>query len=123
VILDFLLRPLDLECLPIKAHQQSYWIYKCSVSSPAGSWGQTLFDGQIDSLAIDPAAPQIIYAGSRLSWDGAVVYRSTNGGDDWSVLNTGLTADRAYALAIAPKTFTVYVGTDGGMFRLVSSRL
>ena len=42
------------------------------------------------ALAIDPATPTTLYAGT---WDGGV-FKSTNGGGNWSAVNTGLTDDR-----------------------------
>jgi photosystem II stability/assembly factor-like uncharacterized protein len=43
------------------------------------------------------------------------VFKSTNGGGNWSVVNTGLTSTYVTALAIDPATpTTLYAGTDGG---------
>jgi hypothetical protein len=43
------------------------------------------------------------------------VFKSTNGGANWSAINNGLTNTYVWALAIAPQTpSTVYVGTWGG---------
>ena len=66
--------------------------------------------GRILALAIDPAAPSTIYAGT---WGG--VFKSTNGGAAWSAVNTGLTNTDVYALAIDPVTPSMlYAGTWGG---------
>ena len=43
--------------------------------------------GQICALAIDPATPTTLYAGTY----GGGVFKSTNGGGNWSAVNTGLT--------------------------------
>ncbi len=40
------------------------------------------------ALAIDPATPSTLYAGTI----GGGVFKSTNGGGAWSAVNTGLTA-------------------------------
>jgi len=40
------------------------------------------------ALAIDPATPSTLYAGSG----GGGVFRSLNGGSSWSAVNTGLTS-------------------------------
>ena len=43
--------------------------------------------GSIYALAIDPETPTTLYAGT---WGGGV-FKSTNGGGNWSAVNTGLT--------------------------------
>ena len=58
-----------------------------------GNWsavntGLTATD--VHALAIDPATPATLYAGT----DGGGVFKSTNGGGDWSAVNTGLTSYR-----------------------------
>ena len=46
---------------------------------------------------------------------GGGVFKSTNGGTNWTAINTGLTNTYVYALAIDPQTpDTLYAGTDGG---------
>jgi hypothetical protein len=60
------------------------------------------------ALAIDPATPTTLYAGT---WGGGV-FKSTNGGTNWSAVNTGLTNTYVWALAIDPATpTTLYAGT------------
>jgi hypothetical protein len=69
--------------------------------------------GTILALAIDPATPATLYAGT-----GGGVFKSTNGGGNWSAVNTGLTAAGVSALAIDPATpATLYAGTGGGVFK------
>ena len=69
--------------------------------------------GVVYALAIDPAAPATLYAGTRVG-----VFKSTNGGASWSAVNTGLTNTHVGALAIDPATpTTLYAGTDGGVFK------
>ena len=78
--------------------------------------------GEIYTLAIDPATPTILYAGTING-----VFKSTNGGGTWSIANTGLTGASIYgypiasvlALAIDPATpTTIYAGTMyGGVFK------
>ena len=66
------------------------------------------------ALAIDPVTPSILYAGT--THDG--VFKSTNGGGNWSAVNTGLTLGAVYALAIDPVTPTiVYAGTESDVFK------
>jgi photosystem II stability/assembly factor-like uncharacterized protein len=60
---------------------------------------------------IDPATPTTLYAGA---WGGGV-FKSTNGGANWSAFNSGLTDTDVQALAIDPTTpTTLYAGTWGG---------
>jgi hypothetical protein len=55
--------------------------------------------------------PATLYVGT--SFHG--VFRTTNGGGNWSALNTGLTNTDVRALAVDPATpAIVYAGTDGG---------
>ena len=77
----------------------------------ASSWQATaLRDGNVRALAIDPATPTTLYAGTE-----AGVFQSTNTGDSWSAVNTGLGNDNVRALAIDPHTpSTLYAGTWGG---------
>ncbi len=71
------------------------------------------------SLAIDPATPSTVYAGT-----GGGVFKTTNGGASWAAANTGLTTNpivfslEVNSLAIDPATpSTVYAGTVGGVFK------
>jgi hypothetical protein len=65
----------------------------------------------MDALAIDPATPTTLYAGTEYGG----VFKSTNGGGNWGAFNTGLTATPVWALATDPQTpTTLYAGTSGG---------
>ena len=73
--------------------------------------------GYINALAIDPATPTTLYAGT---WFGGA-FKSTNGGTNWSAVNTGLTATWVLSLAIDPATpATLYAGTWGGGVFVIS---
>ena len=64
----------------------------------------------IHTLAIDPATPTILYAGTALD-----VFKSTDGGATWVELNNSGTY---YDLAIDPATpTTLYAGTNGGVLK------
>ncbi len=52
----------------------------------------------INALAIDPQAPTTLYAG------GNGVFKSTDSGESWSAVTTGLTYPYARALVIDPQT-------------------
>ena len=71
--------------------------------------------GIILALAIDPATPTTLYAGT----EGGGVYKSTDSGGNWSAVNTGLTNTYVDALAIDPVTpTTLYAGTyPAGVFK------
>src|SRR6516225_7902247 len=63
------------------------------------------------ALAIDPATPTTLYAGT----EGGGAFKSTDGGDSWTAINNGLTNLSVRALAIDPCTpMNIYAGTFGG---------
>jgi hypothetical protein len=79
--------------------------------TPSGPEG-----GIITALAIDPQSPDTLYAGIEEHG----VYKSTNGGASWAVVNTGLTDMRILSLAAAPSTpVTLYAGTYFGVFKSI----
>jgi len=70
-----------------------------------------LTNTEVRALAINPQTPDTLYAGT---WGGGV-FKSTNGGMDWTAVNIGLTNLEVWALAIDPQTpDTLYAGTWGG---------
>ena len=73
----------------------------------------------VQALAIDPANPSIVYAGTL----GGGVFKSTNGGANWAEFNAGLTNTEVRALAIDPTNPSIlYAGTDGdGVFKSTDS--
>ena len=82
------------------------------------SWGRTsteLTATEIHALAIDPAMPNILYAGTY----GGGVFKTLDGGDSWNTVNTGLTEPMVSALAIdAANPSSLYAGTDSsGVFK------
>ena len=92
-----------------------------NLSRPAGKvsyevidWeGKGLEGKSISSLAIDPATPTTLYAGT-----GSGVLKTTDGGGNWRAANTGLTNTTVFALAIDPVTpTTLYAGTGNGVFK------
>lgn len=69
-----------------------------------------LSDFNIEKIAIDPANPTTLYVAA-----GSGVFRSANGGKNWSELNKGLGEGFVLDLAIASTDpATVYAGTFGG---------
>jgi photosystem II stability/assembly factor-like uncharacterized protein len=75
--------------------------------------------GPILSLAVDPSAPETVYAGSGISGMLAgTVFKSTNGGVSWVPANSGLPSVFARSLVIDPQTpSTIYAGTSAGVFK------
>jgi ligand-binding sensor domain-containing protein len=76
---------------------------------PIGPYG-----GSVHALVIKPQAPDTLYAGTDNG-----VFKSTNGGTNWTAINSGLTDTGVSALAIDPQTpDTLYAGTsNGGVFK------
>lgn len=62
------------------------------------------------ALAIDPTAPALVYAGTPLG-----VFKTTDGGGNWSLASAGLTTRNVTALAIDPMAAsTLYAGAAAG---------
>ena len=76
---------------------------------PIGPYG-----GLVIALAINPQAPDTLYAAGE-----GGVFKSTNGGTNWTRSNTGLPNTQVYNLAINPQTpDTLYAGIYGyGVFK------
>jgi hypothetical protein len=77
--------------------------------TPIGPQARRIF-----TLAIDPVTPATLYAAT-----GSGVFKSTNGGDSWSAVNTGLPGGAVSVLAIDPAMpATLYAGTyTAGVFK------
>ncbi|MGD8371667.1 MAG: hypothetical protein PVI19_08985, partial [Syntrophobacterales bacterium] len=73
----------------------------------------------IQALAIDPARPATLYAGT----EGGGVFQSTDGGDNWTAIDTVLSDSNILVLAIDPSNTTrIYAGTSGeGLFLIVTT--
>jgi len=86
---------------------------KADTDSPrpvSGASPDGLTNTAIQALAVDPSNPTTVYVGT-----GAGVFKSVDGGDSWSALNTGLTSTAIRALAVDPAApSTVYAATFGG---------
>ncbi len=82
----------------------------------ADAWGPTgaLQGVRIQSLAVDPAAPDTLYAGSV----GGGLFKSSNGGAAWAPVNSGLGNWNVWVLAADPAAAgTLYAGTANGVFK------
>jgi photosystem II stability/assembly factor-like uncharacterized protein len=77
--------------------------------------------GPIYAIAIKSGAPNTIYVGTQ----GSGVFKTTNGGQNWNQINTGLpgfnsnsAAWHINSIVIDPETpSTVYIGTSGGIYK------
>jgi photosystem II stability/assembly factor-like uncharacterized protein len=89
------------------------------LSADGGLHFEALFTGfGFTSIVIDPFAPLNIYAGG---FPGVV--HSSDGGITWTSLNDGLTDLSVTALAIDPRTGSVFAGTrSAGVFELPRQR-
>ncbi len=79
----------------------NYW-------TPVGPEG-----GNVTSLAIDPAMPSTVYAGTL-----GGVFKSINRGSNWSAVNSGLMNLQVSTVVIDPlNSAVIYAGTAGGIFK------
>jgi photosystem II stability/assembly factor-like uncharacterized protein len=78
--------------------------------------------GPVISLAVDPSAPETVYAGTgHTATLAGTVFKSTNGGTSWGPANSGLPDLFIRSLVIDPQTpSTIYAGTSGGVFKSVN---
>jgi photosystem II stability/assembly factor-like uncharacterized protein/tetratricopeptide (TPR) repeat protein len=68
----------------------------------------------VESLAIDPTNPSILYASI---WDGII--KSTDGGNTWELIARGkdVLPESAHVLAVVPgNSQIIYAGTEGGVY-------
>ena len=83
-----------------------------ATAAPSPPWTTNGPPGEdILSFAIDPITPTTIYAGAELGR----IFKSTDGGVHWNLLDTGLLTG-ALALVITADASAIYVGTDNGIF-------
>ena len=88
-----------------------------------GTWGSPrgMYGARITSLAVDPERAGIVYVATA----DAGVFKTTNGGRTWRLLDKGLEELNEKVLAIDPRNpDTVYAGlvrtwtqTTGGVFK------
>lgn len=76
-------------------------------------------------LIVDPNNPNVLYAATHAYFNPNPnergIFKSTDGGDSWSPINTGLTSLFVFTLALVD-TSTIYAGTDGGgIFKSLNS--
>jgi photosystem II stability/assembly factor-like uncharacterized protein len=92
-----------------------------SAPRPAGSWTAIQdLPQRVNALVVDPANPQILYAGTGgYGTGGAGLYKSADGGLTWQLKIKGLPDEAVKALALtgeaAPKLYAM-VGTSGDVY-------
>lgn len=105
-------RSISLACFLLTLSLSSF----CFATPSHAAWTHISPNGgTVNSLAIDPADSQIVYAGTL----GGGVFKTTNGGTSWKPVNTGLANTDIRSLAIDPTdTRIVYAGAySGGVFK------
>ena len=85
----------------------------CAVQAALGRWTRSGPEGgRVVSLAVDPASPATLYAGT----DGGGVFKSSDAGMRWSHAGLAGLAVRAL-LPDSSDPVTIYAGTGGGVFK------
>jgi photosystem II stability/assembly factor-like uncharacterized protein len=77
---------------------------------------EATFGNYITSLAIDPLTPSTIYVGSGYANNSGAIFKSVNGGGNWTAINNGVPSNyQINALLIdANSSSTLYAATAGG---------
>lgn len=74
------------------------------------TWSQRSLANTVYALALDAAAPTILYAATD-----AGILQTVDGGKSWNAANRGIAGRAVYALAIDPRRpSTLYAGADSG---------
>jgi photosystem II stability/assembly factor-like uncharacterized protein/protocatechuate 3,4-dioxygenase beta subunit len=89
-------------------------------SDDGGTCWYKIFNGNVNTIAVHPANPEVVYAGT---WSAGGFYVSLNGGQSWMTLNDGLPNDPGIeSLAVDPRNpFHVFIGTTAGVFETTLS--
>jgi len=70
-----------------------------------------------NTIAVDPKAPNIVYAGGTANFGGPNLIRSLDGGATWTVPPSASVHSDLHALAFSADGGTLYLGNDGGVYR------
>lgn len=88
------------------------WSTAIAVSGTSSNLAPAMAVGSVRSLAVDPAEPTTVYAGT-----GQGVFKSFDAGLSWSLSSTGLNVASALKLAMDPVTpTTIYAGGGAGVY-------
>jgi photosystem II stability/assembly factor-like uncharacterized protein len=79
------------------------------------------FASSVRSVAVDPVAPSVVYAGLEGVFSTSGVFKSVDGGETWTPVNTGLGNLTVLSVAVSATTSssaaassTAFAGTSGG---------
>ncbi len=90
------------------------WEHVTSSSPTTSGLAPAIAVDIVTAVAIDPATPATVYGGTAAEG----VFKSFDGGVNWSAMSTGLANLSVNALAIDPLTpATMYAGTAAGVYR------
>ncbi len=77
------------------------------------------------AIALDPSNPSTVYAGIGGPWccfSGGGIYRSTDGADDWKLLDpNGIFTNVNISAIVLPASGTLLLGTNNGLYKSVDS--
>ena len=94
--------PLHHLILPRLAHGGASWSIVNALTSP------------VRLVAIDPTSTTTVYVGTY----NGLVFKSTDAGDRWTSVSSGIAASNVNAIAMAASApATLYVGVSNGIFR------
>ena len=82
-----------------------------------GNWGSVDFSEDITDIAVDPSDSNIVYVTCSRYDKGQKVYKSTNGGKNWSNISGGIPNIPVYSIVYQKDSDELlYVGTQLGVF-------
>ncbi|MDB5329712.1 MAG: hypothetical protein JWP03_863 [Phycisphaerales bacterium] len=95
----------------------SLWTAAPAVHADAMLWKSNGPPAGVDTIAVAPSDPKIVYAGSTGTDGGKGVFKSADGGRTWAAVNHGITNRRINAVAVDPlHSEIVYAGYEGEGF-------
>ena len=84
------------------------------------TWAAAGFTNSVSALAVDPKNSNILYV-SSIDSKGHAIYKSLDGGQSWSALDTVIPPTGSFVFN--PASSTIYATTSGGVFRSVDGAL